>query len=210
MCYNKIGDNMDNITNSNETLRQYLTYNKDPEIIENIFYNLDLQMQYLHGQGYYVNELNSDAIIFRSNNSFVFASINKGRDISKERHDNIVDFAKLFMGAYISIENGFCDYSCLDTNYIKKNFDSIKWLIPNSEYFEDVIVNDDTSMYYNTYINKLSGNSKGNSRQMVKATVQGKLYSYDEDSAFVKIIFYPVMLVSFIVIILLLYVIVNL
>lgn len=198
-----------------ETLRQYLTYNRDINEVSNICYNLDRQLKYLHSQHYYVSKLNSDNILCENNASssgyttFTFSSIAKCHDVNQNIHDNIVDLAKLAIGIYISLENGFCDYTALDISQIRGSFDDIKTFIPNSDYYEKVIVDDDTSMYYSDYLHRLSSSSKTNAIQKVKATNQGKIYGYDdiEDAAFIRIIFYPVMIVSFITVAILLYVI---
>ena len=67
--------------------------------------------------------------------------------------------------------------------------------VPNSEYYRGVIVDKNTTMYYSDFINQKNSGGKGNSRQMVKANNYGKMYVPNEESAFVKIVFYPVLII---------------
>lgn len=189
-----------------ETLRQYLTYNKNADEIEQIFYNLDNQLKYLHNKGIYVNELNSDTIFLEKNKNdsnnnqavFIFSSLAKSKNIGNDASDNIVKFSKLAIGAFISIDNGFCDYTNLNDNYIKKYFDEMSYYIPNAEYFRDVVINNDTTLYYSDFINNKKTGGKGNSNQMIKSTAYGKMYVKDDESAFVQIVLYPVLIVTII------------
>lgn len=192
-----------------ETLRQYLTYNKDISVIEGIFKDLDSQLKYIHSQGFCVSELNSDSITMDENyNSsymdlpkFSFSSISRLQDSARDISSNITDLSKLAIGAYISIENGFCDYSQLSTNYIKQYFNEISFYLPNAPYFKGVIMDNDTSAYYNDYIQITSGNSRSNSRQKNYTNAYGKMYSSDDDAAFIQLVFYPVIIISVITII---------
>ncbi len=194
---------MDNV-GQKETLREYFLMHKDisNEAISNIFYQLDSQLKYFHQRNYHIKGINSDTIV-HDNGNFIFTSIEKSQDIVSDRHEDIINLSKLAIGTYISIETGFCDYTNLDIDYVKSYFGELKWLINDSEYYEDVIMNNDTSTYYVDYVQSLNHSTKGNSRQIVKATPQGKLYSYDdqEDAAFVKIMFYPIMIICLVAIV---------
>lgn len=192
-----------------ETLRQYLTYNKDFNEIEGIFISLDRQLKYLHKNGYCVNELNSDTILLDKNkyssydnqSVFMFSSISKTKNNDKDFSENVLALTKLAIGAYISVENGFCDYSKLSNDYIKKYFNEISYYLPNSEYFSKVIMDNNIS-YYSDYVDALvSGNSRNNSIQKRKSTEYGKMYVYEEDAAFIQIVFYPVVIISIITVI---------
>lgn len=191
-----------------ETLRQYLTYNKDVNKIENIFLDLDKQMKYLHQKGYCVAELNSDSIVLEqrqyssgsSQELFVFASIAKTNNENVDFLNNITDLSKLAIGAYISSENGFCDYSRLSTDYIKKYFNEIAFYLPNSEYFSNVINEGDIS-YYSDYVQRANGNSRSNSIQKTKVNEYGKMYVSEDNAAFIQIVFYPVIIISIITVI---------
>jgi len=192
-----------------ESLRQYLTYNKEISEIEQIFYNLDNQLKYLHQKGFCVSELNSDTIFLDTNKhssqsdhaTFIFSSIARAQDIQRDSYNNILDLSKLAIGAFISVDNGFCDYTNLDNNYIKKYFNEMAGYIPNAEYFRGVILGEDTIQYYSDFINKKNTGGKGTAAQMVKANNYGKMYVADDESAFVQIVLYPVLLVTIIAIV---------
>lgn len=192
-----------------ETLRQYLTYNKDANEMEQIFYNLDSQLKYLHSNGFYVRDLNSDTIFLEENKNyshngqsvFMFSSIAKSSNIDKDITSNIKNLSKLAIGAFISIDNGFCDYTNLDNNYIKKYFDEMSYYIPNSEYFRSIVTENDVIMYYSDFISQKNSGGKGNAVQKVKANSYGKMYVNDEEAAFVQIVLYPVLIVTVVAIV---------
>lgn len=192
-----------------ETLRQYLTYNKDTNEMEQIFYNLDSQLKYLHSNGFYVRDLNSDTIFLEENKNyshngqsvFMFSSIAKSSNIDKDITSNIKNLSKLAIGAFISIDNGFCDYTNLDNNYIKKYFDEMSYYIPNSEYFRSIVTENDVIMYYSDFISQKNSGGKGNAVQKVKANSYGKMYVNDEEAAFVQIVLYPVLIVTVVAIV---------
>ena len=132
---------MVNDMEKSETLRQYLTYNKDSDLIDDIFLKLDNQMKYLHGKGYFVSELNSDTILLDESYdepAFVFSAISKSSNKEQDFKKNIVDLSKLAIGAFISSENGFCDYTKMSDNYIKRYFNEISYYLPHPNYFESV------------------------------------------------------------------------
>ncbi|MBQ7136540.1 MAG: hypothetical protein IJO43_01010 [Bacilli bacterium] len=191
-----------------ETLRQYLTYNRDVNEINEIFVNLDRQLKYLHQRGYCVSDLNSDSIVLEKNknsspddqNIFMFSSITRTSNGVRDYSDNVVSLSKIAIGAFMSVENGFCDYSQLSTDYIRKYFGEISMYLPNSEYFSRVIQDDDIS-YYSDYIQMRTGNSRNNTIQKRKATEYGKMYVPEEDAAFIQIVFYPVVIISIITVI---------
>jgi len=191
-----------------ETLRQYLTYNRDVNEINEIFVNLDRQLKYLHQRGYCVSDLSSDSIILESNkfsspdnkNVFMFSSITRTNNSVKDYSDNVEALSKIAIGAFMSVENGFCDYSQLSTEYIRKYFGEISMYLPNSEYFAKIIQDGDIS-YYSDYIQMTTGNSRNNTIQKRKATEYGKMYVPEEDAAFIQIVFYPVIIISIITVI---------
>lgn len=191
-----------------ETLRQYLTYNRDVNEINEIFVNLDRQLKYLHQRGYCVSDLSSDSIILESNkfsspdnqNVFMFSSITRTNNSVKDYSDNVEALSKIAIGAFMSVENGFCDYSQLSTEYIRKYFGEISMYLPNSEYFAKIIQDGDIS-YYSDYIQMTTGNSRNNTIQKRKVTEYGKMYVPEEDAAFIQIVFYPVIIISIITVI---------
>lgn len=186
-----------------ETLRQYLTYNKDSDLIDDIFLKLDNQMKYLHGKGYFVSELNSDTILLDESYdepAFVFSAISKSSNKEQNFKKNIVDLSKLAIGAFISSENGFCDYTKMSDNYLKRYFNEISYYLPHPNYFESVLVEGRFS-YYSDYVRSQGGNSKSNSMVKTKTNEYGKLYASNEEAAFIKIVFYPVVIICIITVI---------
>jgi len=158
---------------------------------------------------YYVGKLNSDTILLETNKNsspnnqpvFIFSTIENSNNPGKDFSNNIVDLSKITLGAYISTENGFCDYSSLDTSYLRKYFDEMASFVPNSEYFRRVIVDGDITMYYSDFLDIKNSRDKNNSRQMVKSNNYGKMYTQDDESAFVQIVFYPVLIITIIAVI---------
>ncbi len=188
------------------TLRQYFEYNKNAtnSDIEQIYYNLDSLMKHIHNRGYYVSKLDSDSIVLSNEKNysldekplFTFSNIDKNYNFDHNCiANNISDLSKLAVGTFISIETGFSDYSKLDSRYVSENFDEMSYFVPNSEYYRNVIIDKNTTMYYSDFINQKNSGGKDNSRQMVKANNYGKMYVPDEESAFVKIVFYPVLII---------------
>lgn len=194
---------MVNDMGKSETLRQYLTYNKDSDLIDDIFLKLDNQMKYLHGKGYFVSELNSDTILLDESYdepAFVFSAISKSSNKEQDFKKNIVDLSKLAIGAFISSENGFCDYTKMSDNYIKRYFNEISYYLPHPNYFESVLV-EGRAGYYSDYVRIQGENSKRNSMVKTKTNEYGKLYASNEEAAFIKIVFYPVVIICIITVI---------
>ena len=194
---------MVNDMEKSETLRQYLTYNKDSDLIDDIFLKLDNQMKYLHGKGYFVSELNSDTILLDESYdepAFVFSAISKSSNKEQDFKKNIVDLSKLAIGAFISSENGFCDYTKMSDNYIKRYFNEISYYLPHPNYFESVLV-EGRAGYYSDYVRIQGENSKSNSMVKTKTNEYGKLYASNEEAAFIKIVFYPVVIICIITVI---------
>ena len=153
--------------------------------------------------------MNSDTIFLEENKNyshngqsvFMFSSIAKSSNIDKDITSNIKNLSKLAIGAFISIDNGFCDYTNLDNNYIKKYFDEMSYYIPNSEYFRSIVTENDVIMYYSDFISQKNSGGKGNAVQKVKANSYGKMYVNDEEAAFVQIVLYPVLIVTVVAIV---------
>ncbi len=192
-----------------ESLRQYLTYNKDFDSINNIFISLYDQMKYLHKNGFYVSELSSDTIFWEESQEqlgmeeprFTFVSISRSNDKDADFSKNVLDLTKLAVGAFISTENGFCDYTKMSTEYIKRYLRDISYYLPNSDYFENVLQNGDTSTYYSDYIRKGQGAGKTNAIVKTKTTEYGKMYASYDEAAFIRIVFYPVIIISLITVV---------
>jgi len=198
-----------------ETLNQFLNYNKDPEFIRDLFILLDNQLQLIHSKGYSV-DINSSSII-NENGDFGFSKIYRGTTHESIRN-NIVDLAKLAVGTYFSLPTGtFVDYTHLPTEYIKDNFDvisdSILKAAPNDDYYKEVLVNGSID-YYNNYLMGLKQNnsqSKANSNNRILSysTPQGRAMTNNDESAFISVAFYPIVISLFIILSYMIYILVK-
>lgn len=194
-----------------ETLGKYFTYNQDPEQARDIFIKLDNQMKSLHSEGKYI-DINSNTIGLNDDWSFLRTS----KGLTPElRQANIESLAKLAVGTYFSLPSGtFYDYSSFPTDNLRSYFDSIESNIPiahpDDNYYREILVNGNM-WYYNDYLNKLNKHSqgKGNSRVLTYSTPQGKAMTNNDESAFVNIAFYPIIISLFIVLSYMIYILVK-
>lgn len=187
-----------------ENLGQYFTYNNEPEHIRDSFILLDNQLKIIHSKGYSV-DINSSSIVYE--NGLGFTRFNPGLT-EQQRRANIEDLAKLAIGTYFSLPTGtFSDYTHLPIDYIRENFDffetSIQKSMPNDTYYREVLVDGKIS-YYNDYLSKLKtspqGKSNENSRVLNYSTPQGRAMSQKDESAFIDLAFYPILLTITIII----------
>ena len=187
-----------------ENLGQYFTYNNEPEHIRDSFILLDNQLKIIHSKGYSV-DINSSSIVYE--NGLGFTRFNP-RLTEQQRRANIEDLAKLAIGTYFSLPTGtFSDYTHLPIDYIRENFDffetSIQKSMPNDTYYREVLVDGKIS-YYNDYLSKLKtspqGKSNENSRVLNYSTPQGRAMSQKDESAFIDLAFYPILLTITIII----------
>jgi len=187
-----------------ENLGQYFTYNNEPEHIRQSFLLLDNQLKIIHSKGYSV-DINSSSIIYE--NGLGFTRFNPGLT-EQQRRTNIEDLAKLAIGTYFSLPTGtFSDYTHLPNDYIRENFDFFESSIPkgssNDSYYRDVLVNGKIS-YYNDYLAQIKvtpqGKSNENSRVLNYSTPQGRAMAQKDESAFIDLAFYPILLTITIII----------
>lgn len=181
-----------------ENLGQYFTYNNEPEHIRDSFLLLDNQLKIIHSKGYSV-DINSSSIVYE--NGLGFTRFNPGLT-EQQRRANIEDLAKLAVGTYFSLPTGtFSDYTHLPSDYIRENFDffetSIQKALPNDTYYRDVLVDGKIS-YYNDYLSQLrvspQGKANENSRVLNYSTPQGRAMAQKDESAFIDLAFYPILL----------------
>lgn len=193
-----------------ETLQEYLYYQKDEEQLTNLFYILSYYLEQLHQRDFEVLSLNSNTILIK-NNFPIFSSITRktiGQNIPER---NILALAQLMLGAYLTIQIGFDDYTKFPVEYIIQNYDKIENAIQNehfeNDYFKDIFINGKRE-YYHRYLeqkqNQASefGSANGNVRSYQKSKALpngiGKMYvietKEDKMSAFINVIFYPTLL----------------
>lgn len=204
--YNIIGDNMKN----RENLEQYLTYQKSEKNLERIFYMLSILLEEIHKKGYRVEQLNSKTIIFEEEMP-VFTTLVKNNSLKDD--ENIETLSKIMIGAFLTLQSGFSDYTKLPISYLRENYQDFEEAIRsqyfNKAYFKNVIINKEYE-YYHKFIekeknNQTNGMSNENQKALQKSKVLqngvGKLYTYEDNndqmSAFINVIFYPTLLLVF-------------
>lgn len=212
--YNKIGDNMKN----RENLEQYLTYQKSEENLEKIFYILSILLEQIHKKGYQVEQLNAKTITIE-NGIPSFTILYKNKFLEKNR--NIEDLSKIMIGAFLTLQSGFSDYTRLPVSYLRENYNVFEKAIEskyfNKAYFKNIIVNGEYE-YYHKFIEKSKNDisnemSKENQKTLQKSKVLpnnvGKLYTFEENndrmSAFINVIFYPTLLLVFTIVLVISY-----
>jgi len=194
--------------NNRDSLRNYLTYNRDVSSNEmnDIFLDLDNKLMILHQSGYHIRNLNSDNIVqdgekFSFDSDFILSGID-----SRTRNDNITNLAKLNIGAQVSMASGFSDFTALATEALKENWESVDFMInpllEGDEYLKTVITKGLEDVYYNEYLVSLRGQlvNDGVGRQQSfrksLSTEAGRALSKtdEEEAAFIAVAFYPIMI----------------
>lgn len=200
------------------TLREFLAYEKDA-VTDRILTPLSEKLELIHRHNYCVDHLNSDEIILEDNGSddtsggFGYANIVPMTDKEIEIPENIESFAKLAVGAKISTPSGFSDYTILPTPYIKSELANIITTLDvmgeDSSYFENLFGIGDKTIYYHNFIKDKqqgNGNSMGGiSKTKVAANGSGKLYTPEPETAFINVLFYPLIIASIIIVFIILY-----
>ncbi len=119
-------NNSNYYANSYDNSRENDYHNK----LSSIFDELSKQMKKVH-ENYLVfpkstmNNPLSENVIVDENNNFRFQSISKPVNFLEEKRNNILSFAKLIIGTYISLPTGFRDFSGVDNNWFTENLDYI-------------------------------------------------------------------------------------
>lgn len=180
-------------SNHNIKLGDWLRYNHSDEELRKLFYNMSMNIKYIHDRDYYVKTFNLNEIeivnpetlnpiqyntIVRLNNSY-------NDEIKRE---DIYNLAFLQIGIYTEMLN------VLRPEFLKENFDSFIPLLPEEDvaYYRGIVTRG-ARVYYSDYIDeknkreiqslqtategssRIAGNS--NSKQFVKSTSAGKLYA---------------------------------
>lgn len=207
-----------------ETFSQYFSYNSDYNTMMNAFEMLYKKMQIIHNNGLQVPYIDADHI-YVDNDSFSFENMVLSENINVGSRENLVDLTKLFIGSFLSLSTGFRDFSHVPTEWFSSNLDDINSSISADDYpsdfFSRVLFNGE-NLYYNDYLvekeKMQSSVSNKNVHKKVLSNASSVLYSdmsnIDDDdsfkivekkSAFINVIFYPVMLGSILLICFVLY-----
>ena len=197
-----------------QTLYDYFCYNDDYYEAERIFLNLSKRLKEIHSNNMIVSNLSSKSIVFDENVDFV--SQQEAYNFEVQKRENIIDFAKLMLGAFLSLSTGFRDFSNVSTEWFSENIDDICSSITiddfpgeyftnlfsggNNEYFSDYLVQKEQK-------ESLQGKSNVNSYKKVLSNSASSFYapSYDESennnmfdssqkSALINKLFYPILL----------------
>lgn len=193
------------------TLRQYFSYNKSLKNARILLIDLDKQLKYIHMLGFYVQNISSDYIIYDKHSNIFKFDINKLKYIGYDYDFDIyctknrVEFAKLSIGTFLTIEQGFCDYSSVQTSFFKDNFDLIEEYIPYENdkdyYYREMFINNNKKAYYSDYILKLDfSNKKKESNKELKNYNYESLYYQLSESGHVNILYYIVIITLILVI----------
>jgi hypothetical protein len=199
-----------------ETLHNYFIYNKDYPRMNSIFKDLSSKLEAIHDKNMIVSNLTSNGIIHDDNDSFFFETVVPSNNFEEDKKRNILDFSKLILGAFLSLEIGFRDFSKIDDSWVKDNCeeicDSIKSEEFESDYFKKVISNGKEE-YYHDYLNnkrqneELSGKGNVQSHKKVLANAASQFYmdmykdenetqvdNNEKKSASLSTIFFPILL----------------
>ena len=200
------------------TLREYLTYEKNVTT-DQILTPLSEKLELIHKHNYCIDRLNSDDIIMEDDSNsengggFGYANVVPMTDKEVEIPENIESFAKLAIGAKISSPSGFSDYTILPSPYIKSELANIVTTLDimgeDSSYFENLFGVGDKTKYYHNYMKEKhqgNGNSMGGmSKTKVASNGSGKLYTQEPETAFINVLFYPLIIASIIIVFIILY-----
>lgn len=209
-----------------ETLNQYFSYNKDYNDMINAYRVLYKKMKIIHDNGMQVPYIDSNHILY--DGSFSFDSMVLSQNIEVGRRENLLSLTKLFLGTYLSLSTEFRDFSQVDDEWVSTNLNSINDSITEEyypkEYFSSVLLNGE-NLYYSDYLDKIEKEnsyntiSNKNSYKKVLTNVGSSLYqdnsmnmdidnevsSIEKKSAFINIMFYPVLIISVLLVCFILY-----
>ena len=193
------------------TFQQFVIEEHDSSKILEVIYSLDRQLKYLHSKGYYATSIDFQSIMKNDNNDFGFVYVEK---LPKENVDlyikgNIDSLAKISLGAFVYVAsydlgyvgdiNSF-NYERIcrqNPDYLKQNYNFIRSSIPATDDFGDYYdaILDGKYDYFSDFVDRKSKNSQNKSSAitMVKSTAVGR--AYKDDDAFIRILFYPILLV---------------
>lgn len=193
-----------------ETLSQYFLYNNDYSNIKNIFVNLSRQLKIIHEHGMIIPNLNSESIVV--DDDFSFSTMEGTDNFSLDQRKNMISFAKIILGTYLSLPNGFKDFSNVNDEWFVNNINDICSSIADenfdSQYFKSIFL-EGSNEYYSDYIDRknqeesLSSKSNIQGYKKVLANAASKLYqeqvfdeedlSIDQKKASINSIFYPLL-----------------
>ena len=152
------------------TLKDYFSYELDSEELSSVFEDLSRQLKIIHSNNMVVPDLTSNEIIF--NQKLSFKTIEPSNNFEAEKRNNIIAFAKIIIGSYLSIGTGFIDFSLVDNSWFIENFDTIFSTVHeenfDEEYFRSVFL-EGKNYYYSDYLDR----KKQSEALQGKSNIQG-------------------------------------
>lgn len=201
-----------------ETLKQYFSYNKDCDLPD-IFFQLSRKMKIIHQNGMYVPVVDSDHIIV--DNGFSFNDMSLSSDFVNDKKRNIEKLAKIFIGAFLSLETGFYDLSQVNDNWLLEHLDEINDTITADsyprDYFDAVLLTHEDD-YYCDYVEKIKNTSSLSNTlayRKVLSSAGSKYYqdqsempvsTIEKKSAFINYLFYPILILSIVIVCFVIYI----
>lgn len=196
----------------NKTLKEAIVESKmngDYEQVAVLFYELNSDMKAKHFKGVCLNGVDANTKVDMVNNSFLGEKpIYDANDVRKD-----IDSLSLFaISSFLFLNSDSNQFIPLDRNVVVNNMDFIREMIPSlmpGDSYHCDIVEGKVFTYYEDYatelnnrINRSTGNSNSNNLAKVYSTAAGRALSDrgNYDSAFVNVIFYPVMIAAFLIV----------
>lgn len=196
-----------------ENLNDYFLYNYDGNGLSGLFDAISDKMKEIHEGNRYVANLSSLSIMYDGSN-FSFGGIEPSYNQQYDKRRNIVGLAKLMLGSYLSVANGFKDFSEVDDNWFIQNIDDICSNISDDDFEPDyfyAVFTEGSNEYYSDFLDRLRQNASigGKANTNVYAKVlsngAGRLYSGEDEekevettvekkTAHVMPIFYPLLI----------------
>lgn len=138
-----------------EKLGEYFLYNKDYNVVNDIFYSLYRQLEIIHENNMFIPNIDASHILV--DDGFKFDAMSFSSNIELDKRENIVALTKLFLGTVLSLETGFMDFSNIDTQSLISNLDMVAEnmssdLFPNDYFFS--VLHDGNNIYYNDYLDR--------------------------------------------------------
>lgn len=146
-------------------------------------YNLDYQLKYIHDNGGYIRDISPQDIYVDPETNFPYfeniyaVSKNVFQDSEMMKKYNLLCLANLAVCLYLpeyNLESGLLSFDVLSSN-----FEEIKTFIPDEDisYYRNVLLENDTSLYYCDYVKKISSDNSMlslNAMKYVKSTPAGR------------------------------------
>lgn len=208
-----------------ETLGNYFSYNNDYSEINPIYNELSQQLKEIHSNGKVVSDFSAGSIAYDAGSEFL--AVGDPVNFEAEKRKNVVAFAKLLLGTYLSLSTGFTDFSNVDDSFFFENIDDICSSITADDFYPEYfygVFKEGKNEYYCDFLARkqqeqaLSGKQNEATYRKVLANAASSLYADNNESddidltkkqASVNTLFYPILIVGTLLILGLLIVLIN-